>query len=499
MSCPVPSFKVTGNQIVWQAPVALFIEPTAKIVELEDDDLPPLVDAPPLSLPPPPSQFQIYSPPSDSQSSSQSTFSFVSDEEASGAARKRSPSHSKKKPENHIPRPPNAFILFRSSFIKAQHVSQSIETNHSTLSKIIGLTWKNLSDSERKEWHDKAKKEQEAHRRKFPKYAFRPQQTKSKGSGTARSGGGGTGKRKVREVEPKDEKRCAKIAELLVQGLKGEELNAKMEEFDRTHVPEIVTRFEAPITEKTFQRGTSAPIEETELKIEQASFLPTEKTVKKVRRSVSERPTRVSTPRTATPQPTKQDSQPAFVSTTLLSPSYRLKLTFLLSQDFTTFSFGSTSMPAPFPTAVDPSTPSFDSTTPFHQDLTLDTSFLNMPEWASACSSPITPASSPEFLSTPSPPPTMPGFDLSAPSTPNFDAQVPMNMGAQVVFNGQKNFDFNTFSIPPTYQQNIDGFATDSFIGMDTGFGSLDMGVNGQMFDINAYSNFDAAIPQFAF
>ena len=38
----------------------------------------------------------------------------------------RRPAHSKKKPENHIPRPPNAFILFRSSFIKSQHVSTEV-------------------------------------------------------------------------------------------------------------------------------------------------------------------------------------------------------------------------------------------------------------------------------------------------------------------------------------------------------------------------------------
>lgn len=47
-------------------------------------------------------------------------------------------SHSKKKDESHIPRPPNAFILFRSSFIKAQHIPEKIEGNHSALSKIIG-------------------------------------------------------------------------------------------------------------------------------------------------------------------------------------------------------------------------------------------------------------------------------------------------------------------------------------------------------------------------
>ena len=52
-------------------------------------------------------------------------------------------SHSKKKDKdaNHIPRPPNAFILFRSSFIKAQHIPEKIEGNHSSLSKIIGACY----------------------------------------------------------------------------------------------------------------------------------------------------------------------------------------------------------------------------------------------------------------------------------------------------------------------------------------------------------------------
>ncbi len=48
-------------------------------------------------------------------------------------------SHAKKREATHIPRPPNAFILFRSSFIKAQHIPGKIEGNHSALSKIIGM------------------------------------------------------------------------------------------------------------------------------------------------------------------------------------------------------------------------------------------------------------------------------------------------------------------------------------------------------------------------
>ena len=169
----------------------------------------------------------------------------------------RRPTHSKKHAEDHIPRPPNAFILFRSSFIKNQHVSTGVETNHSTLSKIIGLTWQNMPHDERQVWHAKAKKALEEHRKRWPQYAFRPSHSKAKG---------GTEKRKVREVEPKDMKRCAKIAELLVEGKKGAELDAAIQEFDRTHVPEIVTRFETPITAGSYRRSSSAPIYDSQSK-----------------------------------------------------------------------------------------------------------------------------------------------------------------------------------------------------------------------------------------
>lgn len=183
--------------------------------------------------------------------------------------------HGKKRGEDYIPRPPNAFILFRSAFIKSQHVPSGVETNHSTLSKIIGLTWQSMPHDERQIWHAKAKKALEEHRKKWPQYAFRPSHSKSKGV---------TEKRKVREVEPKDLKRCAKIAELLVGGKKGTELNAAIQEFDRTHVPEIVTRFETPITARSFRRSSSAPVHDDKSKkpssrrsrstSSQPSFLP---------------------------------------------------------------------------------------------------------------------------------------------------------------------------------------------------------------------------------
>ena len=170
-----------------------------------------------------------------------------------GAVATRRSGHGRKKPIYHIPRPPNAFILFRSAFVKNQHVSSEVETNHSTLSKIIGLTWKSLPKEERQVWYARAKIEQDEHKRKYPSYAFKPVHNKPR----ALPGE----KRKVREVGPKDHTRCEKIAELLVRGKKGLELEAAIQEFDKNHVPEIVTRFEAPITANSY---TSSSINNTD-------------------------------------------------------------------------------------------------------------------------------------------------------------------------------------------------------------------------------------------
>ena len=189
---------------------------------------------------------------------------FPSNQDGAGP---KKPGHGKKKADDHIPRPPNAFILFRSSFIKSRHVSTEVETNHSTLSKIIGLTWQNMPHEERQFWHSKAKVAQAEHKRKFPDYAFRPSHVKAKGvggGGGGNSGGTAAEKRKVREVGPKDMKRCAKIAQLLIEGKKGADLQAAVEEFDKNHVPTIVTRFDTPITARSFRRSLSEPAPDTD-------------------------------------------------------------------------------------------------------------------------------------------------------------------------------------------------------------------------------------------
>ncbi|KAF7305208.1 HMG box domain-containing protein [Mycena kentingensis (nom. inval.)] len=149
---------------------------------------------------------------------------------------------------SHIPRPPNAFILFRSDFIRDQRVSSSVETSHSTLSKIIGLTWKNLPAGERQVWHDRAREASEEHRRRFPGYSFRPK-------GVRRAEGAVPRQRPAqkRHVAPTDPLRCAKIAELIALGMSGETLEAQMRDFDASREPPAVeARFAEVVTEASF-------------------------------------------------------------------------------------------------------------------------------------------------------------------------------------------------------------------------------------------------------
>ncbi|KAI0692902.1 hypothetical protein BC835DRAFT_1416270 [Cytidiella melzeri] len=134
-------------------------------------------------------------------------------------SRRRAPP-GKRRSQGYIPRPPNAFMLFRANFVRQKHVPGSIETNHGSLSKIIGNCWKALPESERKVWDGKAKKAKAEHQKMYPDYRFRPVHNKNKKN-----------KSKV-PVEPSDERRCEEVAQLLLEGKKGDELAAAVRRLD---------------------------------------------------------------------------------------------------------------------------------------------------------------------------------------------------------------------------------------------------------------------------
>mgnify|MGYP003361714902 CR=1 FL=1 len=108
-------------------------------------------------------------------------------------------------PIKRIPRPRNAFILFRQHYHRlifqeqteklASERSNSDPTNedstndngenivnsfklNSSVSKTIGLKWKNLSPEERKHWSDLAEKEKADHQMKYPDYKYVPRRKK---------------------------------------------------------------------------------------------------------------------------------------------------------------------------------------------------------------------------------------------------------------------------------------------------------------------------------
>ncbi|THH05388.1 hypothetical protein EW145_g4836 [Phellinidium pouzarii] len=193
----------------------------------------------------------------------------------------------------HIPRPPNAFILFRSSFIRSQHISAATEGNHGTLSKIVGMLWHALSYEERQVWQGKARRALAEHRRMYPGYSFRPTKEKiaaakervaaarekesekekekpvsvavsssrkhppAKDAANSMSLPAATTeapKRRTRVVGPRDLARCERIATLLARGLKGVELDAAMREFDATRIPAPFTAtFEEPLTAQVYE------------------------------------------------------------------------------------------------------------------------------------------------------------------------------------------------------------------------------------------------------
>ncbi|PSS35355.1 hypothetical protein PHLCEN_2v1692 [Hermanssonia centrifuga] len=88
-----------------------------------------------------------------------------------------------KKNEDHIPRPPNAFMLYRSDKNRELNVLKqsgavllfgSGSDNQVNRSQYIGKLWNNEGDDIREVYHRKAVVAAEEHRRRYPHYKYRP-------------------------------------------------------------------------------------------------------------------------------------------------------------------------------------------------------------------------------------------------------------------------------------------------------------------------------------
>ncbi|KAE9406794.1 high mobility group box, partial [Gymnopus androsaceus JB14] len=71
-----------------------------------------------------------------------------------------------------IPRPRNAFILFRCDFVRQKKVPDHVEANHRNISRIVGTVWKNMSTSQKAPWIAMADMEKKNHAKAHPGYKY---------------------------------------------------------------------------------------------------------------------------------------------------------------------------------------------------------------------------------------------------------------------------------------------------------------------------------------
>ncbi|KAJ1310867.1 hypothetical protein OPQ81_009385 [Rhizoctonia solani] len=81
--------------------------------------------------------------------------------------------HSRRQPPGHIPRPRNAFILYRSWYVRQGFLSD-IENDHREISRIVGKIWKKMSPEEQAPWKGLAEQEKVEHARMYPNYKYSP-------------------------------------------------------------------------------------------------------------------------------------------------------------------------------------------------------------------------------------------------------------------------------------------------------------------------------------
>ncbi|KAF8155775.1 hypothetical protein B0H34DRAFT_675910 [Crassisporium funariophilum] len=112
-------------------------------------------------------------------------------------------SHTRRRDPGHIPRPRNAFIFFRSSFINSRPPAGEGQQNE--LSKSAGKVWNRMSAEERRPFLVMAELEKQEHQVLYPNYIYSPGRagTKAKGKAgvkKASQSGGSSRKVAVKEV-----------------------------------------------------------------------------------------------------------------------------------------------------------------------------------------------------------------------------------------------------------------------------------------------------------
>ncbi|THH31658.1 hypothetical protein EUX98_g2542 [Antrodiella citrinella] len=150
--------------------------------------------------------------------------SSVSDSLNDTAPSRRRVSRSRKKVDAqdapYIRRPPNPFIIFRSAFWNEEKKKTSCVKDHRVISKMAGEAWRNLTVAEQSPYRKIAYEVKRRHQEEFPDYRYAPIHRRTSPSS--------------REYVSKDqdEVRCKAIAEFIMEGLKGPQLAAAIQQLD---------------------------------------------------------------------------------------------------------------------------------------------------------------------------------------------------------------------------------------------------------------------------
>ncbi|KAH9927467.1 high mobility group box domain-containing protein, partial [Epithele typhae] len=73
-----------------------------------------------------------------------------------------------------IPRPPNAFMLFRSEYWRQEKTKPQAERDHRQISCTAGELWKQLSPKEQAPFRLLADEEKAKHAERYPEYKYSP-------------------------------------------------------------------------------------------------------------------------------------------------------------------------------------------------------------------------------------------------------------------------------------------------------------------------------------
>ncbi|KAF8982378.1 high mobility group box domain-containing protein, partial [Cyathus striatus] len=79
-----------------------------------------------------------------------------------------------------IPRPPNAWVLFRAFWVnKVKESNKELKlvykAEQTTLSTLLSIEWAALPDDERQKWFRMAYEKKLEHKRLYPNYRYQPQ------------------------------------------------------------------------------------------------------------------------------------------------------------------------------------------------------------------------------------------------------------------------------------------------------------------------------------